>query len=233
LRKITAILFDKDGTLFHFEVSWGAWLRDTLVRLSDGDSAVAAALADDLGFDMRAACFARDSPVIAGTLAEIVLLMAPHLPSLSAAEIEADLESSAAIAPMIPTVPLVPLLGALRRDGYALGVATNATMAETRPHLDVSGVASFFDFVAGCDSGFGAKPGPGMCLAFADRLGCAPETVLMVGDSLHDLKAGRAAGMRTAAVLTGVAAAADLAPFADVVLPDIGHLPRWLGDAGA
>jgi phosphoglycolate phosphatase len=87
--------------------------------------------------------------------------MAPHLPSLSAAEIEADLESSAAIAPMIPTVPLVPLLGALRRDGYALGVATNATMAETRPHLDACRGRVFFDFVAGCDSGFGAKPGPG------------------------------------------------------------------------
>jgi phosphoglycolate phosphatase len=72
-----------------------------------------------------------------------------------------------------------------------------------------------------------------MCLAFAAHLGCAPETVLMVGDSLHDLKAGRAAGMRTAAVLTGVAAAADLAPFADVVLPDIGHLPDGWPDAGA
>jgi phosphoglycolate phosphatase-like HAD superfamily hydrolase len=34
MRKIKAILFDKDGTLFHFEVSWGAWLRNALVRLS-------------------------------------------------------------------------------------------------------------------------------------------------------------------------------------------------------
>jgi hypothetical protein len=57
-----------------------------------------------------------------------------------------------------------------------------------------------------------------------------PETVLMVGDSLHDLKAGRAAGMRTAGVLTGIAAAEDLAPFADVVLPDIGLCPRWLAE---
>ena len=50
----------------------------------------------------------------------------------------------------------------------------------------------------------------------------------MVGDSRHDLIAGRAAGMQTVGVLTGMAELADLAPFADVVLPDIGHLPLWL-----
>jgi phosphoglycolate phosphatase len=51
----------------------------------------------------------------------------------------------------------------------------------------------------------------------------------MVGDSTHDLIAGRAAGMGTVAVLTGMASTSDLAPFADLVLPDIGHLPAWLG----
>ena len=50
----------------------------------------------------------------------------------------------------------------------------------------------------------------------------------MVGDSLHDLDAGRAAGMRPVAVLTGIARAGDLAPHAEVVLPDIGALPAWL-----
>jgi phosphoglycolate phosphatase len=55
----------------------------------------------------------------------------------------------------------------------------------------------------------------------------------MVGDSRHDLEAGRAAGMRTVAVLTGIAGAADLAPHADVVLADIGGLPGWLDGISA
>ena len=50
----------------------------------------------------------------------------------------------------------------------------------------------------------------------------------MVGDSLHDLHAGRAAGMRTVAVLTGIATAPDLTPHADAVLPDISALPGWI-----
>jgi len=49
-----------------------------------------------------------------------------------------------------------------------------------------------------------------------------------VGDSTHDLIAGRRAGMQTVAVLTGVALEAELAPHADVVLPNIGHIPAWM-----
>ena len=45
----------------------------------------------------------------------------------------------------------------------------------------------------------------------------------MVGDSRHDLQAGRAAGMVTLGVLTGPATAAELADVADAVLPDIGR----------
>ena len=50
----------------------------------------------------------------------------------------------------------------------------------------------------------------------------------MIGDSTHDLLAGRAAGMITIGVLTGPAPHEELAPFADVVLADIGKIPDWL-----
>jgi phosphoglycolate phosphatase len=50
----------------------------------------------------------------------------------------------------------------------------------------------------------------------------------MVGDSLHDLQAGRAAGLRCVAVLTGIAGRADLAPHAEAVLDHVGLLPDWL-----
>ena len=59
-------------------------------------------------------------------------------------------------------------------------------------------------------------------------MGLAPARVVMVGDSTHDLIAGRAAGMQTVGVLTGPASRADLGKLADAVLPDIGHLPAWL-----
>ncbi|MEC9104658.1 MAG: HAD hydrolase-like protein, partial [Pseudomonadota bacterium] len=60
-----------------------------------------------------------------------------------------------------------------------------------------------------------------------------PAHVAMVGDSTHDLIAGRAAGMVTVAVLTGLADAETLGPHADVVLPHIGHIPGWLAGISA
>ena len=84
------------------------------------------------------------------------------------------------------------------------------------------------DFIAGFDSGHGAKPAPGPLLAFARAVAVDPARVVMVGDSPHDLIAGRAAGMQTIGVLTGTASRGDLAPLADLVLSDIGHIPGWL-----
>ena len=50
-----------------------------------------------------------------------------------------------------------------------------------------------------------------------------------LGDSIHDLGAGRSAGCAySVAVLTGVATEVELAPEADVVLPSIADLPDFL-----
>lgn len=129
---------------------------------------------------------------------------------------------------MLPAVDLPAVLGDLRGRGLRIGLATNDMEDAARAHLAAHGITGLFDYIAGYDSGHGPKPGPGMCAAFARQQGLDPARVVMVGDSLHDLHAGRAAGMRVVAVLTGVAGAAELAPHADVVLPDIGHLAGWI-----
>jgi phosphoglycolate phosphatase len=227
-----AVLFDKDGTLFAFEASWAGWMAGVIDELSEGDAALADRLAGTFGFDRDGRRFHHDSPVIAGTLGEVVPLVSPLLPGIGPEDLSQRLGASAGQVAMVPAVPLQPLLAELRDAGYVLGVATNATGEEAMAHLEAAGVVEAFGFIAGCDAGYGAKPDPGQCLAFADHVGVAPDMIVMVGDSLHDLRAGRAAGMRTVGVLTGVASAGDLAPFADVVLPDIGALPHWLRAAG-
>ena len=226
---IAAILFDKDGTLFDFAATWEAWAASLLVRLSDGDAPRAAGLGELIGFDFAARRFHAESVVIAGTPDEVVASLHPALPSLSRAELLEVVNSEAAQAPMAEAVPLGPFLDHLKTHGLWLGVSTNDAEAPALAHLDAAGIRARFDFIAGSDSGFGAKPEPGQLLAFCKNVGIAPHETLMVGDSTHDLIAGRAAGMRTAAVLTGMATADVLSPFADVVLPDIGHLSDWLG----
>ena len=223
---IDAVIFDKDGTLFDFRASWGAWTESLLAELAQG--ADLAALARALGYDRLTRDFAPDSPVIAMTTPEIAEIVLPLVPHLSREALNATMNRLAAQAPMVPAVDLLAVLGALRARGLKLGLATNDTEAPARAHLTGAGVIELFDFVAGCDSGWGGKPAPGQLLAFVQACGLTPERVAMVGDSLHDLDAGGAAGMYRVAVLTGIATADDLAAHADVVLPNISHLAAWI-----
>lgn len=229
IRDIQAVLFDKDGTLFDFGATWNVWASSLLIRLADGDRTRAAVLGQLIGFDLVARRFARDSFVIAGTPDDLVDMLSPEFPDLTRAELITLINDEAEDAPMAEAVPLAPLLDRLLAHGLHLGVATNDAERPALAHLDAAGVRDRFAFVAGSDSGFGAKPTAGQLHAFCTAMEVAPGRVVMVGDSTHDLVAGRAAGMWTVAVLTGMADMADLAPFADVVLPDIGHLPEWLG----
>lgn len=231
-RMIDGLLFDKDGTLFDFRISWGRWAAGFLASVAR-DADHAARLGRAIGFDATSLTFAPQSPVIAATAADIAAALAPEMPGVSVAELTDRINDTAGSAPMSEAVPLRPLLTGLRSRGLRLGVATNDTEAPARQHLAAHGITDCFDFIAGYDSGHGAKPGPGMCLAFVARLGLDPARVAMVGDSRHDLQAGRSAGMRTVAVLTGIATARDLEGLADVILPDIGAIPGWLDGLSA
>lgn len=226
-RRVDGIIFDKDGTLFDFRSSWGRWAREFLLDMASG-AGHADQMGAAIGYDLSTGQFTPDSPVISATASDIAKALQPHLPHLSRSELTEAIDAAAASAVMDEAVPLRPLLAHLRDSGLRLGLATNDSEAPARAHLAAHGITQFFDFIAGSDSGHGAKPGPGMCLAFAQSVGLDPGRIAMVGDSRHDLEAGRAAGMCTIAVLTGIAAAADLTPVADFVLRDIGALPDWL-----
>jgi phosphoglycolate phosphatase len=117
-------------------------------------------------------------------------------------------------------------LSALRARGLVLGVATNDTAAGLAASLDRCDLLHNFDFTAGCDSGFGAKPEPQVILAFAAAHGLALNEIAMVGDSTHDMETARRAGpVLRVAVLSGTGTRADLAPQADVVLDSVCDLP--------
>ncbi len=225
---IQAILFDKDGTLFDFQASWGAFTARMIARLADGDTALCQRMADGMALDLKPERFRPESPVIAGTADVMVGIVRDAFPGQSEATVRDRLAAATGSAEQVPVTPLAPLMAEFRKAGYRLGVATNDDAASAHSHLAQSSVAEAFDFVAGYDSGYGAKPGPGQLLGFAAALDLAPAAVLMVGDSTHDLLAAQAAGMPAIGVLTGVAASEDLAPLAEAVLPSIADLPEWL-----
>ncbi|MBP7242019.1 HAD family hydrolase [Amaricoccus sp.] len=226
---IRGLVFDKDGTLFDFQATWGIWCADFVRELAGADPARADALAAALGFDRDAGRFHPQSPVIAGTMEVVIAAALNALPGLDEAGLRRRVLETTAAAPQVEAAPLAPLLDRLRAAGLTLGLATNDAEGPARAHLGRAGVLDRFAFVAGYDSGHGGKPEPGMLEAFCRATGLPPSACAMVGDSAHDLASGRAAGMTTIGVLTGPATAEELAPLADVVLPGVAALPAWLG----
>ncbi|PRY94643.1 phosphoglycolate phosphatase [Hasllibacter halocynthiae] len=225
---IRGILFDKDGTLFDFQRTWGPWAVGLTARLAEGSPACRDALRKAMKLDPEAARFASDSTVVAGTVRDQVALLLPHLPGWTASSLEERLNREAASVDPIPATDLPALMAALRARGLALGVATNDGEASARRQLRHVGIEDAFDWIAGYDSGWGAKPAPGQIEGFLAALSLPAGEVLMVGDALHDLRAAKAAGTPALGVLTGAARRADLAPHAMAVLNDVGALPGWL-----
>lgn len=232
--RVTGLLFDKDGTLFDFQATWGAWTDALIADLTaDAGPETAHALAAGLGFDRAAQRFLKSSPVIAGSHGETLAIFERHLPHIPLAALVARIDAAVQVVPQVEAAPLREFTAGLSASGHVLGVATNDSEASARAHLSKAGIEGAFAYIAGFDSGHGAKPGPGMVTAFLDQTGLAPDSVAMIGDSRHDLEAARAAGVRAIAVLTGPAEREDLAPHADAVLSSIAALPAWLNGAEA
>lgn len=225
---VKGILFDKDGTLYDFNATWGAWAHLMLTAESLGDRGRFDALAETLGYDAANKRFRPGSIVIAETIGVVADHILPHLPDPDKPALMARMRDASAGVQQQEVGDLRAILTCLRDRRLRLGVATNDGETSARAHLERSGITDFFEFIAGFDSGFGGKPATGQLLAFCAQTGFAPGDCVMVGDSLHDLHAGRAAGMVTIGVLTGPAPAEELAPHADVVLPSIADIPAWL-----
>lgn len=233
------VLFDKDGTLVDFRACWVAAYRSAAADLAHR-AGLPATFADELlrrsGYDPHLDRFGADSPLLWATNETIAVFWArqPELAAVAGIRllVLAHLADDDRHPP-VPTADLRPLFAALAARGVRLGIATMDSCERARRQAERLGIAGRLDFLAGCDSGFGEKPGPGMVAAFCAATGLAPRQVAVVGDSLADLEMARraGAGLRVA-VTTGGTPREVLERSADHVIVNVAALPELLfGDA--
>jgi len=84
----------------------------------------------------------------------------------------------------------------LKSAGYKLGCVTNKAARFTEPLLKDLGVYDDFAIVVSGDTLPRKKPDPEPLLYAAAHLGCEPSSALMIGDSVSDVAAARAAGFQ-------------------------------------
>jgi pyrophosphatase PpaX len=104
------------------------------------------------------------------------------------------------------------LLGALAVRGHPMAIVTSKSLALAGRGLAHTGIDKFFETVVGMDSSERHKPHPEPVMIALDRLGITADRAWFVGDSVHDMESGNAAGVRTVGALWGPFTAADLAP---------------------
>jgi phosphoglycolate phosphatase len=84
----------------------------------------------------------------------------------------------------------------MQSAGYKLGCVTNKAAQFTHPLLKDLGIFDRFDIVISGDTLAQKKPDPMPLLHGAAHFGVKPENALMLGDSVSDVKAARAAGFQ-------------------------------------
>jgi len=117
-------------------------------------------------------------------------------------------------------------LDLLKQAGCRLGCVTNKAARFTEPLLDKLGMSPYFEVIVSGDTLDKKKPDPAPLLYAAEQLGIRPEDSLMVGDSMHDVDAGRAAGFQVACVSYGYNHGHDIRnSHPDAVVDSLTELP--------
>src|SRR6266566_6961697 len=92
------------------------------------------------------------------------------------------------------------VLEELREMNLRLAVATSSLSASARPFLDRHKLTTFFDVILTGDEIERGKPAPDIYLHVAEKLGVPENECLVIEDALSGIAAGKAAGMRVAAI---------------------------------
>ncbi len=123
-------------------------------------------------------------------------------------------------------------LHALRRMQLLTAIVSRRRQQVIQAQLDKFQLHPYIYTIVGREDVAQMKPAPDALLVAAQRLGVPIDQCLMVGDSPNDIQAGKAAGAKTAAVLTGPYPRATIdTEHPDVVLATIGDLVAVLGAA--
>ncbi len=120
------------------------------------------------------------------------------------------------------------LLGALKRRGHLLAVATGKPRRGLDRALQASGLGALFAATR-CGDETRSKPDPAMLLELMEELMVEKRDLLMIGDTSHDLGMAQNAGVDAVAVVYGAHPLESLSALRPrVCVGSVGELGQWL-----
>ncbi len=219
---IQAVCFDLDGTLVNTDdrmvSDLARALRPLSYLLKDGD---ATQLARRVVMSMETPANALYALLDRLHIDELISPLGEALHTLRRRE-------KPEVGLLIPGVR--EMLQALSED-YPLAVVTARGHHSTHTFLEASGLADHFQVVVTARTTLRAKPHPAPIRHAAKHMGVPVEGCLMVGDTVHDVRAAIAAGSQAIGVLCGFGLREELeSAGANLIL---GHTPQLVELLGA
>jgi len=255
--EISLVIFDKDGTLIHFDEMWSGWMEQTVDAINDalrgrfplGDVAVdsakvKAAIFDAMGYDPVARKAVSKKPLACAPMPLLRQVTADAVagacPGLDAAVIETAMVKGWDrevdwVALAHPRGDLRALFLWLRTElKVKIAVCTTDDYEPTIQTLKAFNVLELVEVVV-CGDKPGPplppKPSPEQLQHICRKAGVDlnRDGVVMVGDTVTDMKMGQGANcVMNIGVLGGASTVEDLSEEADVIIPDLDHLPKLL-----
>ncbi len=232
--KADAVIFDKDGTLLDFDAFWVAVsikaLEDVLARFEKQEVPLNELLA---AFGVHDGRTDTDGILCKGTYAQMGQAVYDILRRYGcAASCEAVTEAvsqayarHATAGEIQGTSPrLAEVLTALKNAGKKLALVTTDNESVTRYCLEQLGITAFFDKIYTDNGALPTKPDPYCALDFARLIGLHPKQMLMVGDTMTDIRFAKNAGMMSAALARDEKSRSALSPYADVMISSLTEL---------
>ena len=212
-RQFDLIAFDWDGTLYDSTAAITHAIQASVV---------------DLGYAQPSK--EQASYVIGLGLMQALAYAAPDVPQERYAELGQRYRHhfSKALAGLNLFDGVLPMLHALKATGVKLAVATGKSRSGLTEVLQTMDLRGVFDDSRTADETSG-KPDPHMLHELMSSLAVAPERVLMVGDTSHDLRMANNAGCAGLGVSFGAHDQASLdacKPLA--VVHSVGEMHQWL-----
>jgi phosphoglycolate phosphatase len=222
-----AILFDLDGTLVETRRDIAAGVNVMLAERGLGPLSV-----DDVSRHVG-----RGARVLVTRCLAACGVDSPSEETIDAAYTGFhDAYSARLLDTTLPYPGIVEMCARLDRAGVAMAIVSNKPEDLSRRILEGLGLARFFPVVLGGDSLPVRKPDPAPLLHALKLLGIDanagarnPDGALMVGDSVVDVQAARAAGLPVAAVTWGFGSREELlAAGPDRLVADAEELTGWV-----
>lgn len=182
---VKAVVIDLDGTLLHTAPDLAEAanrmlaemqlppIGEALLRTYIGNGVaklIKRVLMRDMDAEPEAALFERARPIYERHYADVVSLHSRPFPDV------------------------VKGLQALKATGYRLACITNKAEKFTVPLLKDTGLYDYFELILSGDTLPKKKPDPMPLLHACEKFGVTPDEMLLIGDSLNDTQAARAAG---------------------------------------